>query len=159
MAEKIASLKKKGETIPSNLFFWSGQRSNSSTSWTDSTINSPAVNSTNATAPMTMLDPKFGHIDNGTIVVDMAIPKAFVSGRAYSGNNGSGSAVYGGVRVLINGTLLTGATCYGSSSDSQPYFTRIQTSFAVGDIITMQTRTSAANSYAPKMFMNIVTDD
>ena len=127
MAEKLCSLRKiGGGGVPSNLFTCNPVTS-AGTSWTDWVLTG-VVNDPNGSGVGAMLDPKFGHIDlNGSIAVDMPIPHAYITGRAFAGRNSSGTLIYGGIRLLKNGTLITGATCYGSSSENNPFFRRIET--------------------------------
>ena len=102
------------------------------------------------------LDPKFGHINSdGDIVVDQAIPEAYLAGYALRGVTSSGTATYCGVQILKNGTVISGATCYGNSTTASPYFRRVQTSFAVGDVIKVQTRVSSTTQAYMQVLFNI----
>ena len=124
------------------------------TSWTDVTFSTTSYDPS-GTVTNTTLDPKFGHIDNGNIVVDYAIPTAYLAGYVMRGVTSSGSAVYGGVQILKNGSVISGASCYGSSSTASPSFRRITTSFAVGDIIKIQTRVSSTTQAYIQPVFNI----
>lgn len=159
MAESLANLQKKGGGgVPSNLFYLSyASPGGAANTWVDFSMPG-VVNDPNSTISGTQLDPKFAHLDNGVLVVDMPIPKAYISGYANYGRTSSGTMVYSGVRMLKNGTLISGASALGSSSSTNPIFRRIQTSFAKGDIISVQMRRSAASSNA-LVWINIVTDD
>ena len=135
-----------------NLFSYAGTASRS-TSWGTMTMIS-SVYDADGGAYGTMLDPHFGHFDgNNGIVVDRAIPVAYIHGAAFRGVTSSGTAVYSGVRLLKNGTVIH--SLYGSSSDTSPTCRRIQTSFAVGDVITIQTRTSSTTQAYCRIEMGI----
>ena len=138
------------------LFSWSSQPT-ANTSWTDFDFTGTAYDA-DASTFTTLLDDNFAHIDgNGDIVVDRAIPTAYIAGIAWYGRTSSGTAVYSGIRMLKNGTVITGASAYGSSSDNSPGFRRIETSFAVGDVISVQRRTSSTSSSTVKTSINITT--
>lgn len=104
------------------------------------------------------LDENFGHIDsNGDIVVDRAISTAYLAGYSPRGVTSSGTAVYGGVAFYKNGTAISGASCNGSSSSANPSFRRVQTSFAVGDVISVYTRASSTTQAYVRCTCSIVT--
>lgn len=126
----------------------------SSTSWTTYSFSSSTAYDPDGASATFLLDTKFAHLNSsGAIVVDRAIPTAYLSGYVLRGVTSSGSAVYGGVRFLKNGTEISGASCNGSSSTASPSFRRVSTSFAVGDVITLQTKVSSTTqAYIQSVF-------
>ena len=160
MAEKIASLKKKGggKEYGENLFsFAILPAATTGTTWTQyplvATLHTPDSTS------IIQLDSNFAHFDNDAIVVDKAVPKAYFSGSAYSFRNSGGTSIYSGVRFKKNGTVISGTEVMGSSGTNPARFRLVQTSLAVGDVITVEYKFSAsANVYAYTAFINIVSD-
>lgn len=158
MAEKLAELRQKGgKSIESNLSCvvvgYQG-----TTSWgkvpLTTTVNDPAGASVGV-----LLDPDFGHLDDGSIVVDKAIPTAYLSVQVFSVRNTSGTRVFTGLRVLKNGSVISGSEQYGTTSTPNPYERRIPISLAVNDIITIQTKISGTGGAGSVGNVNIVTDD
>ena len=148
-----------GKSIPSNVFSGNFVANNTTANtWVAYTLTG-TVNNPTDTALGTMLDPSVAHITNGNVVIDKALPKAYLSGVVYPGRTSSGTQVYSGVRLKKNGTEISGASITGNSTTPSPTFRRVQTSFAVGDTITLETRASTANTSAARVMVNIVTDD
>ena len=145
------------------LFSYTRVASRDSTGWTNFPITSATstVYDPNGTSTATMLDEQFAHFaDGGQIIVDRAIPHAYLAGVAWYGRSNTGTIVYSGIRFLKNGTVITGASVYGSSSDSSPTFRRIETSFEVGDVIQVQMRVSSTSGSGVLCIIsgNICTD-
>lgn len=156
MSEVLASLKKKGggREYGVNLFCWQISGVFTTTSWDEAAIPTP-INDPSATTPRVVLDSSFAYLSGGQLIVTKAIPKAYVSGIANSGRNTSGTAVYSGVRIKKNGTVINAAS--GSSGTPNPSFIRTETSFAVGDVISVETFRTASGSNVSG-YLNIVTD-
>lgn len=143
-----------------NLLSYTAGLNTDSTSWHTLALSSATTTAYDADGTGTgfLLDENFAHCeDGGNIVVDRAISTAYIAGIAWYGRTSSGTTVYSGVRMLKNGTVITGASAYGSSSDTSPSFRRIATSFAVGDIIQIQTRVSSTTGATTKYSINITT--
>ena len=158
MAEQLAELRQKGGNgIESNLFYTLINLGSASTSWTTNSYNG-TVNDPNDSAMGTQLCPKFAHLSSGTIVVDQDIPKAYLSASANRGRTTNGTAVYTGIQLLKNGTVISGSSIMGNSSTASPTYRRLQTSFAKGDVLTVQVKATATGSTG-FVTMNIVTDD
>lgn len=159
MAEKLASLHKKGGGGMGNVLFSTCLLANGGTSWTQYSMAS-TVSDISGSSIANALEPSFGHLDNGGIVVDRAISKAYISGQAVYMRNAAGTMIYTGLRVLKNGTVITGASVMGSSSvGAAPSFRRIETSFAVGDVITIEYKFSSQTGTSCNIGpVNIVTD-
>lgn len=140
------------------LFGCSVTPDRSTTSWQTYSFSSTAYDSS-GTSVGTILDNQFAHINtsDGTIVVDRAISTAYIAGQAYLGRTSTPADVYSGIRILKNGTEISGASVYGSSSNTDPSFRRISTSFAVGDVITIQTRVSSTSVSRCRVTLNITT--
>ena len=85
--------------------------------------------------------------------MDRAISAAYLAGGAMRGVTSSGTAVYCGIRLLKNGTVIH--SVYGSSTTASPTFRRIETSFAVGDVIQIQSRCSTTTQGYAKAYINI----
>lgn len=140
-----------------NLFSYTTQPNRDSTSWYTVGFSSASTTVIDGSATV-MLDERFAHFaDGGEIVVDRDISTAYLAGYAWYGRTSSGTAVYSGVRVLKNGTVITGASASGSSSTTSPSFKQIETSFAVGDVIKIQTKVSSTSSANHKITVNICT--
>lgn len=130
---------------------------NYGTTWTKYTLTDTAYDSSGESATV-ILDPEFGTIQSdGTIKITRAISTAYIAGQAFLGRTTSGTNVYAGLRVLKNGTAISGTEIYGSSSTSSPSFRRISTSFAVGDIITIQSKSSSSTAATVRFTVNITT--
>lgn len=158
MAEQLASVKKKGGGGDGKILVCTTTMADGGANvWKHQPVFVSVTDPT-ATYPRSVLDDNFGHLDsNGDIVVDKAISKVYVSGQTYVTRNTSGTAVYSGVRVLKNGTVITGASATGTSSDASAYFMRIETSVAVGDVISIETLRTGGG-YAIPDLVSIVTD-
>ena len=156
MAEKLAELRQKGggREYGENLFYWLGAPS--TTTWAQNNITGTVNDPDDAGYVWPMLDPSFGHLSNGAIVVDKKIPVAYVSGSCMTGRNSSGTIGYTGIQIKKNGTVITGTSIMGNSTTPQPYFRRIQTSFEVGDTITIETKYVTGGNQ--KAMCNIITD-
>lgn len=142
------------------LFSYSTQPNRDSTSWYTVAFSSATKTAydEDGTSSNLVSDETFSHYaDGGQIVVDRACT-VYIAGTAWYGRTSSGTAVYSGVRVLKNGTVITGASAYGSSSTTSPNFRRIEASVAVGDVITIQTRVSSTTSANTKITVNMCTD-
>lgn len=137
-----------------NLFSYTGTMSYA-TSWTKRDLEGTAYD-TDTETYATLLDENFAHLSNGEIVVDRACT-AYVAGVAWVGRTSSGTAVYSGVRLLKNGTVISGASAYGSSSDQSPGFRRIQVSLAVNDVLQLQTRASSTTTATGRVTVNLTT--
>lgn len=157
MSEVLASLKKKGVKGYSKcLAYITLYAEGTANTWTKTNIVSISVTNPSVNVPIVMYDENVFHVDNGDIVVDKAISKAYISGRANASRNSSGARVYSGIRVKKNGTLITGASVMGTSSAIMPYFTRIETSLAVGDVLSLETNHTDTPSVP--LIVSIVTD-
>lgn len=128
-----------------------------STSWTKLTLIDTAYDSSGESATI-ILDPEFGAIQSdGTIKITRAITTAYIAGQAFYGRSSSGSTTYAGLRLLKNGSVISGTEIFGSSSTVSPSFRRVSTSFAVGDIITVQTKSSSSSTSPVRFSVNITT--
>ena len=158
MSETLASLHKKGGGGSDKILVCAMVYADGGTNvWKHQPV-SVSVTDPTATYPRSVLDDNFCHLDsNGDIVVDKAISKVYVSGQSNATRNTSGTAVYSGVRVLKNGTVITGASVTGTSSNMSAYFMSIETSVAVGDVISIET-TRTGGGYAVPELVTIVTD-
>ena len=159
MSEQLASLHKKGgggdgKILACALVYAPG----GANAWTHADIGISVTDPT-ATSPRYTLNESFCHTDsNNDIVFDKAISKVYVSGQTNATRNPSGTAVYSGLRVKKNGTIITGANVTGNSSDTAPTFTRIETSVTVGDVISVEVLRTASSGFAIPIFVNLVTE-
>ena len=154
MSEQLASLHKKGGRDYGVNLFYSFLTPTTDNTWAAISYTG-TVNDPDSTTLSVALDTSFGHINNGNIVVDKAIPKAYITGQALYGYNSSGTMRYTGVRMKKNGTVITGATVMGASGNLTPSFRRIETSFAVGDVITVEGNRTGNGG---RCYINIITD-
>lgn len=123
------------------------------TSWEPYEFTTESYESDGASSAVA-LDNHFCHINaNGDLVVDRAISTAYLAGGAMRGETSSGTAVYSGIAIYKNGSLVH--SVYGNSTTTSPVFRRIQTSFAVGDVIQIQTRCSTTTQGYAKTYLNI----
>ena len=159
MSEQLASLHKKGgRDYGVNLFFISTLVTGLST-WTKINISAGPNNPTGTTVS-NILDDSFGHLNDGSIIVDKAISKVYISGQSYAPRNASGTRVYCGIRIKKNGTVIPGASAMGNSTTVTPNFFRVETSLSVGDELSIECNLSGTpgNVYYPAGVLNIVTD-
>lgn len=146
--------------IPTGRILFSCMLGNlrTSTGWEKVSFTAKTVYDEDGTSASVCMDENFAHFDdNGQIVVDRAIQTAYLAGYSPRGVTSSGTAVYGGVAFYKNGTLISGASSYGSSSTPNPNFRRVQTSFAVGDVISIYTRVSSTTQAYVRSTCSIVT--
>ena len=123
------------------------------TSWTPYEFASESYDPS-GTSSAVALDNHFCHIDaNGDLVVDRAISTAYLAGGAMRGVTSSGTAVYCGIAIYKNGSLVH--SVYGNSTTTSPTFRRIQTSFAVGDVIQIRTKCSTTTQGYAKAYLNM----
>lgn len=157
MSEVLASLKKKGGRSYGVNLFGTSITPPTNNSWTVIGFTTGTVNDPTATTSVTFLDSNFAHFNDAktALIVDKAIPKAYLSGQAYAGRNSSGTLTYTGVRIKKNGSTIQGTSIMGSSGTSTPSFRRVQTSFAVGDSITVECNRTDTGG---RVVINIVTD-
>ena len=105
-----------------------------------------------------MLDENFAHFaDGGEIVVDSACT-VYIAGAAWYGRTSSGTSVYSGLRVLKNGSVISGASVMGESGTASSTFRHVAVTLAVGDVITIQTKVASTTNANTKITVNICTD-
>ena len=143
-----------------NLFSYTAQPNRDSTSWYTVAFSSASstVYDADGTSNTVMLDENFAHFaDGGEIVVDRACT-IYIAGCAWYGRTSSGTAVYSGLRVLKNGSVISGTSITGASGSTSPSFRRIEVDVAVGDVLKIQTKVSSTSSANSKITVNICTD-
>ena len=133
-----------GVDKPGRILVCSTSTANRTTSWTANSFADEPAYDPDSSYITAAWDTKVFHVNSdGDLVVDRPISSVYIGISAMRGVTSSGTAVYSGIAIYKNGVSI--AAVMGNSNVANATSKTFNLSFAVGDVISVKTKTSSTS--------------